>query len=145
MHNATGNFTYSFYIAQLISTTVIALNYSGNDFYVSGLWNVLNVTFSFHSGANYEDFGRTKSYVGQNATGVLEVYGNGKNFTVSIAGFDKVTGSVERFVIHGKTILEGDVLNHGVVDIYDLVYVARRIGVTPGDPRWGGLLSLIHI
>ncbi|MGD0979211.1 MAG: hypothetical protein ABR962_08745 [Candidatus Bathyarchaeia archaeon] len=138
MHNATGNYTYSFYTATLISTTVVALNYSGDDFYVSGLWNVRNVTFSY-SGASYENFKTVTSVIGQNDTGVLEVYGNGKNFTLSIAGFNKVTGSVERFVINAKTILEGDVLNHGVVDIFDLVYVARRFGETPGDPKFGGL------
>jgi hypothetical protein len=140
---STGNYTYSFYSAVLINTTVVALNYSGYDFYVSGLWNVLNVTFSY-SGTSYENFKTTTSYARLNATGELEVDGstlNGKNFTLSITGFKNVTGSVERFVTNAKTILVGDVLNHGVVDIFDLVYVARHMGETPGAPTCGGLAN----
>lgn len=143
-HNATGNYTYSFYTATLINTTVVALNYTGYDFYVSGLWNVLNVTCSF-SGTSYENFKTATTYAKQNATGELEVSGNGKNFTLSIAGFNSVTGPVNRFVTNAKTILEGDVLNHGIVDIFDLVYVARRIGETPGDPKFGGLSNFEDI
>jgi len=148
-NHATGSYNYSFYSATLINTTIVALNYTGYDFYVSGLWDVLNVTFSY-TGASYQNFKTATSYVRQNATGTLEVYGSGpsltgKNFTLSIAGFDNVTGPVDRFVINAKTILEGDVLNHGVVDIFDLVYVARRIGETPGDPKSGGLANFEEV
>lgn len=136
--NTAVNFTYSIYAARLISTTMVALNYSGNDFYVDGTWNVVNVTFSFY-GVNHEDFQETTSYVRQNATGQLKVYGNWVNFTLSIAGFDDVKGSVRHFVAHGRAILEGDVLGHGRVDIYDLVFVARRIGRIAGAPQAGGL------
>ena len=137
-----GNFTYSFYSATLINASTTELNYSGpsglDDLYISGLWTVVNVTCSF-SGTGWNDFQTSTSFVRQNATGQLEVYGNWKNFTVSITGFDDVMGSVERVCIRAGTFLDGDVLNHGVVDIYDLVYVARYMGAVPGDPRWGGL------
>jgi hypothetical protein len=136
--DTAGNFTYSFYAARLINTTTLALNYSGYDFYLNGTWNILNVTFSY-SGVNHEDFQKTESYARQNATGELKVYGNWMNFTLSISGFEDVKGSVNHFVRHAKAILEGDVLGHGRVDIYDLVYVARRIGSTPGAPQSGGL------
>jgi hypothetical protein len=146
-----GNFTYSFYAARLINTTIVALNYSGYDFYIAGTWNVFNVTFSF-SGISPEDFQETTTFVSQNATGELMVSGNATgpipitpwgttssidNFTLSIAGFENVTGSAI-LVTHARAFLEGDVLGHGCVDIYDLVYVARRIGATPGAPQWGG-------
>jgi hypothetical protein len=136
--NITGNFTYSYYSATLINATTTTLNYSGNDLYISGLWTVLNVTWTF-SGINWNDFQTSTSYVRQNATGQLEVYGGWKNFTLSITGFDDVKGSVVLLAIRAATFLEGDVLGHGTVDIYDLVYVARYIGAVPGDPRWGGL------
>jgi len=136
--NATGNFTYSYYSATLSAATTTELNYSGNDLYINGTWTVLNVTCSF-SGMGWNDFQTSTTYVRQNATGELEVYGGWKNFTLSIAGFDDVTGSVYRVDMRAATFLDGDVLGHGVVDIYDLVYVARYMGAVPGDPRWGGL------
>jgi len=149
---AIGNFTYSFYAARLINTTMVALNYSGYDFYVSGLFTVLNVTFTY-SGEHWENFQESETCVAQNVTGELMANGNWNgngpsawrtsagNFTLSLAGFSDVTGSVELFVLHARAILDGDVLGHGVVDIYDLVYVARRIGDTPGAPQLGGLQS----
>jgi hypothetical protein len=139
-----GNFTYSFYKARLINTTKIALNYSGNDFYISGLWNVMNVTFSYY-GINDQNFQKTESYVRQNATGELKVYGNWMNFTLSIAGFDDVKGSIKHFVTHAKVILDGDVLGHGRVDIYDLVHVARLIGSTAGAPQCGGISGFENV
>jgi hypothetical protein len=135
--DATENLTYSFYAARLINTTTVALNYSGNDFYVSGLWNVLNVTFSFY-GTSPWDYQKTASYVEQNVTGDLRVYGDWQNFTASIAGFSDVNGSVRHFMTHARAILNGDIFGHGRVDIYDLVYVARRVGSTAGGPQWGG-------
>jgi hypothetical protein len=152
---AIGNFTYSFYAAKLINTTMAALNYSGYDFYVSGLFTVYNVTFTYTraSGENWEQVLWNKTTVAQNVTGELMANGNWNgvgplawrtsagNFTLSLAGFNDVTGSVERFVLHARAILDGDVLGHGVVDIYDLVYVARCIGDTPGSPQSGGLQS----
>jgi len=141
--NAVGNLTYSFYSATLINATTTALNYSGpsglDDLYINGTWTVLNVTWSF-SGTGWNDFQTSTSYVRQNATGQLEVSGNWTSYTVSITGLDgDVMGSVERVCVRAGTFLEGDVLGHGVVDIYDLVYVARYMGAVPGDPRWGGL------
>ena len=152
--NATGNFTYSFYAARLINTTLVALNYSGYDVYIAGLWTVLNVTFTY-SGENWANFTESETCVAQNVTGELMVNGNWSsggltawpcrtnagNFTLSLAGFDDVTGSVVGFVLHARAILDGDVLGHGTVDIYDLVYIARYIGCTPGSPRLGGLQS----
>ena len=151
---ATGNFTYSFYAARLINTTMVALNYSGYDVYIQGLWTVLNVTFTF-SGIHWVNFTESESCVAQNVTGELMVNGNwgptgpsaslcrtsAGNFTLSLAGFDDVTGSVDQFVLHARAILDGDVLGHGVVDIYDLVYIARNIGSIAGSPQLGGLQS----
>jgi hypothetical protein len=137
--NATfGNYTYSYYSATLINATDTELNYTGNDLYIAGVWSVLNVTFSF-TGMNWTDWQTSTSYLRQNATGTLEVYGNWKNFTLSITGFDDVIGTVDHVCIRVGTFLDGDVLGHGVVDIYDLVYVARYMGAVPGDPRFGGL------
>jgi hypothetical protein len=127
--NPTGNFSYSFYRARLINATTTALNYSGNDFYASGLWSVYNITFVY--GSQGEESQEDALIVKQNATGELKVYGNWTSFTVSITGFDDVKGSVKCFTTHDKTILEGDFFGRGHVDIYDLVHVAKHIGDTP--------------
>jgi len=129
---------FSFYDARLVNTTAVALTNSGNDLYVSGLWNVLNVT---HSGDDrgFEDFKQSASYLVKNATGIftcdLKVPGN---WTLSITGVGNVIGSVTCVRMYAQRILEGDIFGKGHVDIFDLVYVARRIGATPGDPQWGG-------
>jgi hypothetical protein len=131
---ATGNFTYSFYHAKLINTTMVALNYSGNDFYVSGLWTVYNVTFTYHDYQGEEEYQEDILYVVQNRTGELKVYGKWTNFTVSIDGFDDVKGLVMHYVTHARACLNGDINGDGKVDIYDLVHVARFIGCTPKTP-----------
>jgi hypothetical protein len=129
---------FSFYYAKLINTTKVALNYSGNDLYVSGYWNVVNVTLGGDP-ARALDSKQATSYVVTNATGTftsdLKVSGN---WTLSIKGVGDVTGSVVFVRTHALRILEGDIFGKGYVDIFDLVYVARNIGATPGAPQWGG-------
>jgi hypothetical protein len=133
------NVTYSFYHASLINASIVAVNYTGYDFYVKGLWTVCNVTF-IYSGEKFEHCEETTTVVRQNATGELKV--SPLNFTVSLAGFNDVKGLVWRLDIWHWTILEwnldGDVSGpnngqpDGKVDIWDLVAVAKHIGMTPG-------------
>jgi len=129
---------FSFYYAKLVNTTKVALDYSGNDLYVSGYWNVVNVTLGGDP-ARPLDSKKATSYVVTNATGTftsdLKVPGN---WTLSIKGVGGVTGSVVCVRTHAQRILEGDIFGKGNVDIFDLVYVARLIGATPGAPKWGG-------
>ena len=40
----------NFYVARLVNTTLVELNYSGADLYIEGLWNVYNVTFTYEPG-----------------------------------------------------------------------------------------------
>jgi hypothetical protein len=132
------NFTYSFYHACLINASIVAVNYTGYEFYVYGLWTVYNVTFTYY-GQQFNQCRENVTVVRQNATGDLAV--SGVNFTVSISGFNDVKGLVWRLDIWHRTIpewnLAGDVSGpngqpDGVVNIYDLVAVARHIGETPG-------------
>jgi hypothetical protein len=132
------NFTYSFYHASLINASIVAVNYIGYDFYVYGWWTVYNVTFTYY-GQQFCQYKESATVVAQNVTGNLAV--SSLNFTVSIAGFNEVKGSIWRLDIYHRIIpewnLEGDVtgpngLPQGKVDIYDLVAIARRIGDTPG-------------
>jgi hypothetical protein len=127
--NPNGNFSYSFYHARLINATTTALNYSGNDFYASGLWSVYNVTFVY--GPEGEESQEDALIVKQNATGELKVNFTSMNFTVSIEGFEDVKGLVKHYVTHARAHLEGDVDGDGHVGIYDLVHVAKHVGDTP--------------
>ena len=129
---------FSFYEARLVNTTAVELDSSEN-LTVTGYWNVLNVT-SGGDPIHAFDFKESTSYVVQNATGTftsdLTVPGN---WTLSITGLSgDVNGSVTRVRLHANRILEGDIFGKGYVDIFDLVYVARLIGATPGAPQWGG-------
>jgi hypothetical protein len=137
------NFTYSFYHASLINTSIAAVNYTGYDFYVKGLWTVYNVTITY-SGQQFDRCKENTTVVKENATGELMV--SGLNFTVSITGFKDVTGSVWRLDIWHRATpewnLDGDVsgpngVPDGKVDIYDLVAVAKHIGEGPLDPGFG--------
>jgi hypothetical protein len=132
------NFTYSFYHASLTNASIVSLNHTGYDFYVQGLWTVYNVTFTYY-GQRYDDCRENATVVATNATGDLAV--SSLNFTVSIKGFNDITGSVWRLDIYHRAIpewnLEGDVsgpngVPDGKVDLYDLVAVAKNIGETPG-------------
>jgi hypothetical protein len=125
------NYTFTFYAARLINTTTVQLNYNGYDFYIAGLWTVINVTCKYY-GENFEHYEEYKSIIVQNATGELKVYNGWQDFTVSISGFNNVIGKVVFSRISSLRISECDVNYDGKVDIADLVHVARRIGSTPG-------------
>jgi len=136
------NFTYSFYAASLINTTTVAMNYTGFDFYVSGLWTVYNVTFTY-SGPSFRQCKENMTVAKQNATGTLEVSGGWKNFVVSITGFSDVNGLVQRAIISHRRIMDGDFTGKGYVNIFDLVAVAKHMGDTPGMGQ--GLMGLQEV
>jgi hypothetical protein len=132
------NFTFSFYHACLINASIVAVNHTGYNFYVYGLWTVYNVTFTY-TGQHFDQCRENVTVAAQNVTGDLAV--SGDNFTVSITGFYNIVGSAWRLDIYQRTVpewnLEGDVSGpngrpDGVVNIYDLVAVAKNIGETPG-------------
>ena len=126
------NFTFSFYAAKLVETESIQFNYQGNDFYISGLWTVLNITFTYTYHDECIDYEWTEQVIAENATGELKVYDEWSKFTVSIANIGDVNGLVRFSKMSSVRVLEGDVTYDGVVNINDLVHVARRIGSTPG-------------
>ena len=135
---------FSFYDARLVNTTTVELENSGNDLYVLGIWNVFNVTLG-DGGASLAK--QSTSYVVANATGTftcdLKVPGN---WTLSITGLSgNVAGSVTCVRTHAQRILEGDIFGKGYVDIFDLVYVARLLGATPGAPQWGGASNFENV
>jgi len=130
------NFTFSFYFARLVSASTVALNYSGYDFYIGGLWDAYNVTFVYYPNEegefDGENFNFTMEPLAINATGELRVINNWSTFELSISGVDLVSGSVFRCFVGHVEIKMGDVTGEGEVNIHDLVHVAHAYGCKPG-------------
>ncbi len=130
------NFTFSFYFARLVCASAVALNYSGYDFYISGLWDAYNVTFVYYPNEDGEfdgeNFNFTMEPLATNATGELRVMNSWSTFELSISGVDLVSGSVFHYFVGHVEIEMGDVTGEGEVNIHDLVHVAHAYGCKPG-------------
>jgi len=133
-------FTYSFYAARLVNASVVELNYTGYDFYISGIWDVNKLTFEYING----NFSKTIEVVVDDAPGELSVTSNWQVFTISITGIELLSGTVMFYhVTSVGPIPIGDItgpigqIDHRV-DIYDLVEVAQAYGSTPGNPSMPG-------
>jgi len=141
-HEGATNFTYSFYAAKLVNSSMIALNYSTYDFYISGFWDVYNITFVYYHRNEQgefdgEDFNVTIEPVVSDATGELRVFGNWTKFEIDIAGIDLLSGEVLYYCIRHMEIEMGDVNGDGEVNIHDLVSVAHAYGSKPGIGGYG--------
>ncbi|UCH32427.1 MAG: hypothetical protein JSV05_03345 [Candidatus Bathyarchaeota archaeon] len=137
-HPPTENFTISFFITKLIDTTLVELNYSGYDFYISGLWNVYNVTFAYYvdGSGNLLGFSMTLEALIIQGEGELCVLNDWHDFQLRIDGIDLLSGDVIMYAVGQWEIkicdVNGDGVGDGKVDIHDLVRVARRYGSMPG-------------
>jgi hypothetical protein len=121
--------TYSFFTAQLVSSETVELDYMGSDFYVSGLWDVYNVTFI------YDEAGKTIEQIIEqlidDGPGELSVTNGWTIFTVDITGIEKIAGIVLYYCI--KTVeIPRDIIWDGTINIRDLVHVAKAYETTPG-------------
>ena len=133
------NFTFSFYFARLVSASTIALNYSGYDFYIGGLWDAYNVTFKYYPNEegefDGENFNVTIVPLAVNATGEFRVTNNWTSFELSINGINGpilVSGFVHHYFVGSMEIEIGDFTGDGKVNIHDLVHVAHAYGCRPG-------------
>lgn len=133
----TENFTFSFYAAKLVDSTKININLTDNSFFVSGLWDVLNITTTItvvKSGNTTDiDFTRTVQPLVTNATGEFGVPPNSMNFWLNIDGVGMLRGNVLRIVFGAREIKMFSVYgDDSKVSIKDLVHVSRRYRTTPG-------------
>jgi len=131
------NFTFSFYAAKLVNSTTIDINLTDNSFFVSGLWDVLNITTTITVVKNETttqiDFTRTVQPLVTNATGELVVPPHSTNFRLDITGVGMLRGGVVRIVFFAKEIKMFSVTgDDSKVAIKDLVHVSRRYRTTPG-------------
>lgn len=87
------NFTVSFHAVRLVNATEVELNYEGNDLYISGLWDVYNVTFVYYS---WQNFTLTTETLVNNGVGELNVTGTWTEFTLAITNIELIGGKVAR-------------------------------------------------
>jgi len=134
----TENFTFSFYTARLIKSSVVRLNYSGYDFYISGYWNVVNITTSVYVNENGELINVTRVFepILTNATGELRVFSHWKLFELDIDGIDLLSGFVTMWRITYLEIRICDINDDDKVDIIDIVRVAKAYRTVPGMPGY---------
>ena len=123
------HFEFTLYVVRLVNASVVALNYSSNDFYISGLWDVYNITWTYFGEHN---FTMTVKPAVVNETGEFNVTNFWKEFTLDITGLELISGKVSFLCYRSFVVPLGDVNGDYVVDIFDLVHVAKRYRTTPG-------------
>jgi hypothetical protein len=117
------------------------INIQAFDFYISGLWDAINVTFVYYPNGegefDGENYNCTMEPVVSNATGELRVFEGWTKFALSITGLDLVSGSVHHRFVGTMDVEIGDVDEDGAVNIEDLVHVAHAYGGKPGIGNYG--------
>lgn len=128
---------YYFYAARLVKSNIVELKYYENDFYVSGLWDVWNITLYYDEHGNL--WKKIINLIVDDGPGELNVFNGWKNFTVDIKPkppMELIVGRVLRYWIRWFPIPLGDCNWDGKIDISDLVHVAMAYRSTPGTEKY---------
>jgi hypothetical protein len=132
---------YSFYAATLVNTETVKLNYTGKDFYVSGRWDVWNVTFYYDETGNYS---YTAELIVDDGPGELNVLNGWAVFTVNIIGIQSIAGVVAHSYVGSVKVPIGDLNWDHIINIHDLFYIAKAYEDTPGMGRYAFNIDLNH-
>jgi len=134
----TENVTFSFYVARLVRASMIRLNYSGYNFYISGLWNVAKITTSIYVTETGELIRVEHVFepILVNATGELRVINHWTRFELDIDGIPLLSGFVFMVRIAYLEIKLCDINDDDKVDIIDIVRVAKAYRAVPGTPHY---------
>lgn len=132
----TGTFTFTFWTARLVNSSVIAANYSGYDLFISGKWNVNKITTTVEVSPTGEvSITRVFEPTVTEAYGELRVFpevGERRLFELSITGIDLLSGVVVRYVVQHLEIEIFDTDDNGKVTIVELTRAAKRYGSVAG-------------
>jgi len=141
---AKENFTYTFYAARLTNASVSSLTVGSNNFFINGTWNVYkitsNVNITTNSDGDITNIHRESDTEVGKAYGELSITDNWGEFTLTLDGYDTLSGSVTRTrtgsmqfnpfkITDDLTSTAGN-----VVSKTDLVTVAKNYRAMPG---WG--------
>ncbi len=129
---------YNFYAGKLVNTTIVETEYAGTDFYIEGLWDIYNVTFTYDLINEPGNYTFTMELLVDDGLGTLSVTNNWTDFTVNVQGIELIRGSVVFYAESAIEIPIGDVfgegqLPDGEINIWDLVHIAKAYGSTPGN------------
>jgi len=132
--------TYSFYAVRLTNASIVELDYSGCDFYVSGTWDVYNITWVNY---NHKNATWTLQVMVDDGDGTLCVSDTWKNFTIAINGIEPIDGRVIVHILKTKRpIPQGDVNWDHKVNIVDVAAVGKAYGAVPGTLHFDFELDL---
>ena len=132
----TGNFTYTYYAANLVFAQKVRRNYEGNNFFLNGTWVVSNVTVTNTVITNNGLISRHHDVntVTIKAVGQLNVTDNWTKFTLTINGIETLSGLVHRVMTSTVQVNVCKVADDGdtKVTIKDVLIVVRAYGAMPG-------------
>jgi hypothetical protein len=132
------NFTYVFYAARLLNSSVSNVTPDSGSYSIEGEWNVVNVTSTVSIITN--DDGqitkvlRNQEISPQKVNGILTITGN--TFTLTLDAMDALTGSVFRSITRTwyNPYQMTDDTTTNIVTRTDVKTIAQYYGVMPG---WG--------
>jgi len=144
-------YTFSFLAFRLANTTEVQLNYEDNDLYISGSWNVYNVTWTYFDNS----WTQTIEQIVKEESGELKVnLETAGTFALEIDDpeIEPIAGLVIFYHIRYVAFIEPTMLpirrvgadynGDWKVDIVDLARTARSYGATIGTPRYDFLLDM---
>ena len=139
-------YTYTFYLAILVNSSIVQSNYSGYDFYIQGLWSAYEVTWTFYDMPLNYSWSITP--IVENVTGELTVTGNWTLFAIQIYSMDTISGTIISHFHHycgidcGMELPEVDVKCDREINVLDLIPVAKACGSVPGMQEFNFTLDL---
>ncbi len=140
---AAQNFTYSFYSARLANASVSTLSSGTSNFFISGTWNLYNVTtvvtVTTNANGDITNIHRDSDTAVAKAYGELTITNNWTTFTLDIDGISPLSGSVVRsrtsmMQFNPFKFSDDDGTTANTLTRTDIANVAKAYGSMPG---WG--------
>ncbi len=135
------NFTYVYYVARLVNSSITSQTYENGVFTLTGTWKVANITANITVITNDDGYItrviRTQDIKPDQATGTLTIADN--KFTLALDNKDPLTGSVIRSVTrswNNPFKMADDSTN--TITRYDVHAIGQCNGAMPG---WGNYNS----
>lgn len=140
--DTSAEYTFSFLAFKLVNTTEVELNHEGNDLYISGLWNVYEVTWTHYDNS----WTRAIEQIIEEEHGELKVnLETAGVFSLKIDDLDLIEGIVIFYHIRYGGFSEPQLPIRRVnadhngdwkINIVDLMKVAKSYGTTLGTPKY---------